>query len=244
MKYNVIIVDDEFHAIDTLCQYIERVPNLALIGTYENPLKALEILGSLQSPQIAFLDIDMPELSGLTLAENIRSDTHVIFTTAHEQYALNAFGLDASGYLLKPFSFEDFLKTVQKVCIRINKSDQLVSKPLFFNGNSKGRYIKIMSDDIIYLEALLNYTQIYTTTKSSAHVIYLGLKEVGPELFGTNLIRVHRSFVINTSHLELIEGNRLTMSNGKVITLGGNYREAFFAYLHRYAIKTKQKNKK
>lgn len=240
--YRTIIVDDESHALDTLNFYIKKTPYLVSGGAYENPLDALPELNGPQPPQIAFLDIDMPELSGLALAELVKKETKVIFTSAHRQYALDAFGVDAAGFLLKPFSYEDFLKTVQKVCSHIQENDQnITEKPIFFSGNAKGKYIKIHSEQIIHIEAMLNYIKIYTTNSPKAEIIYLTLKEVEDEILGVRLVRVHRSFVINLTHLERIEGNQLVMSNGKVITIGNTYKEYFFNYLKGHTVRTKQK---
>lgn len=227
-----IIVDDESHALDTLKRYIAKTPNLELTGIYDSPVEALRILSGPKAPQIAFLDIDMPELTGLDLAVLASQHVQIIFTSAHEQYALEAYGLQVSGYLLKPFSFELFYKTVQNVCARISPPNQsLNSQPLFFSANAKGRFIKIMSDDIIYIEAMLNYVKIFSTSSEYPKTIYLSLKEAAATLGGSHLIRVSRSYVINTVHLEIVEGNTAVMSDGKKILIGPNYRKAFYKYL-------------
>jgi len=232
IQYKAIIVDDEAHALATLSTYIQKTPNLSLCGAYENPLDALEVLSGNQPPDIAFLDIDMPELSGLALADLAGSDVHIVFISAHEQYSLAAFGVNASGYLLKPFSFENFLKTVQNVSSRMAKVKIPVpADPFFFKTSIKGKYIRIMSDQIIYIEAMLNYVKIYTTSSETPKVIYLSLKEAETKLEGTHLVRVNRSFVINTIFLELVDGNSLTMSNGKKIGLGPSYKTSFNTYL-------------
>lgn len=232
MPYKTIIVDDETHALDTLRRYIEKTPDLELIGIFENPIEALATLSGPKPPQIAFLDIDMPELNGISLAELTDSHVEIVFTSAHQQYALEAFGLQVSGYLLKPFSFETFFKTVRKVCSRISPTaPQAASKPLFFSVSSKGRYIRIMSEDITYIEAMLNYVKIHTISSENPKTIYLSLKEAATRLGGTHLIRVSRSYVINTVHLEIVEGNTVVMSNGKKITIGPHYRNAFYDYL-------------
>ncbi|WP_449436746.1 LytR/AlgR family response regulator transcription factor [Pedobacter steynii] len=240
-QYKAIIVDDEVHALDTLRSYIQKTPSLRLGGSYENPLEALEILSGNQPPDIAFLDIDMPELSGLVLAKLTSSKVQVVFTSAHEQYALDAFGVNAVDYLLKPFSFERFLITVQKVCKKITKAETpITSMPLFFKANVKGKIIRIMSDKITYIEAMLNYIKIYTIISETPKIIYLSLKEAESKLGGTNLIRINRSFVINTTFLEVVEGNRITMSNGERFIVGPSYKTSFHAYLNANTIGGKQ----
>jgi len=232
MLYKTIIVDDESHALDTLRRYIEKMPDLALTAAFENPIEALAVLSGPQPPHIAFLDIDMPELNGLALASLTSSNVEIVFTSAHQQFALEAYGLQASGYLLKPFSFETFCKTVQTVCNRISTTaTPAASLPLFFSASSKRSYIRIMSDDIIYVEAMLNYIKIYTVNSENPKIFYLSLKDAASKFSGTRLIRVSRSFIINTVHLEMVEGNTAIMNNGKKISIGPNYRNTLHNYL-------------
>ncbi|RYE55274.1 MAG: response regulator transcription factor [Sphingobacteriales bacterium] len=240
MPYKTIIVDDESHALNTLKRYIEKMPDLILTGAYENPIEALTILSGPEPPQLAFLDIDMPELSGLALAELANQQVEIVFTSAHQQFAMEAFGLQVSGYLLKPFSFESFYKTVHKVCSRISPETPAKGpQPLFFSASSKGKYLKIMSEDILYIEAMLNYVKIYTLKNESPKIIYLSLKQATTRFGGTHLIRISRSFVINTVHLEIVEGNTATMSDGKKIVIGPTYRDALYQYLKMSSGKTK-----
>lgn len=232
MQYNTIIVDDESHALATLQRYIEKLPTLQLIGVFENPLEALQVLTGNEPPQIAFLDIDMPELNGLALAELAANKVEIIFTSAHDQYAMDAHGLQVAGYLLKPFSFESFVKTVQKICDRISPDEkESRSRPLFFSASLKGRYVKIISEDILYIEAMLNYVKIFSSSDDNPKVIYLSLKDAEAKLGEKHFIRVSRSFVVNAVHIEIVEGNLITMSDGKKINVGPNYRTPFHCYL-------------
>jgi DNA-binding LytR/AlgR family response regulator len=237
MQYRTLIVDDESHAITTLQRYIANTPDLILTGSFENPIEALEELSKPNPPHIAFLDIDMPELTGLALANLIEGRVEIIFTSAHQQYALEAYDLQASGYLLKPFSFEAFLKTVRKVCSRINPSStNPKSQPLFFSTGTKGKLIRIMSDDILYLEAMQNYVKIYSSKNSNPRVIYSSLKEASASLRETNLIRVNRSIVVNTVFVEMVYGNTITISNGQEFQIGPKYRIAVHNYLRSNTI--------
>lgn len=235
--YTAIIVDDQEHAISSLSRYVKKTPSLKLIGTYENPLEALEILSGDSAPDIAFLDVDMPELSGLALAGLTKISTQVIFVSAHAQYALDAYGLHASGYLLKPFAFETFLETVQHVCAQIARPAMpFPSEPLFFKASVKGKYIKIMSQEILYIEAMGNYVKIWVSTSETPKTIYMLLKEAEIQLKESNMIRISRSFIINTMHTDAVDGNSVTMSNGKEITVGPNYRSSFQDYLRRNTV--------
>ncbi|MEJ2881399.1 LytR/AlgR family response regulator transcription factor [Pedobacter sp. GR22-6] len=230
--YKAIVVDDETHALDTLSEYINKSPNLALSGCYENPLDALNIMTGSNAPDVAFLDIDMPELSGLSLAEMANSGIQVIFVSAHEKYALEAFNLHPAGYLLKPFSFETFLKTATHVCRLLSNTPHLpVNKPIFLKASVKGTYIQVMSQEIKYVEAMLNYVKIYTTSSESPKIIYHSMKSVERKLGGTNVIRVSRSFIINTVFIKLVEGNRVILKDGTDVSIGQSYKDNFFSYL-------------
>ncbi|WP_295672412.1 response regulator [uncultured Mucilaginibacter sp.] len=152
------VIDDEEHAIDTLVNYINKLPALNLVGTSLNPLKAIdEITNSIQV-DIVFLDVDMPEISGLDVADIISPHTAVIFTTAYPNYAVQAFEKNGSDFLLKPISFERFTKSVTKVqsLIRSKKVAEThhEDEQFFINPGIKGRIIQLSYSEIIYIEGL------------------------------------------------------------------------------------------
>ncbi|HKG07993.1 MAG TPA: LytTR family DNA-binding domain-containing protein [Pedobacter sp.] len=230
--YKTVIVDDEAHALSTLSSYIEKTPTLSLNGIYENPLDALETLSGANPPDIAFLDIDMPELSGLELANLASSKIKIVFISAYPQFTLQAFNVFAAGYLLKPYSFETFYKLVQKICPPPDPLPNSSTKPVFFKANVKGKYIRLMSDAIIYIEAMLNYVKIYTQKDDRPVVIYLSMKEAESKLGNTFLVRVSRSFIVNTADIESVNANTITMVNGKQIRIGQLYKSDFYKYLN------------
>jgi DNA-binding LytR/AlgR family response regulator len=233
IQYKAIIVDDEPNAILNLAEYVKKTPSLTLTGTYENPLEALEIFNSEAAPDIAFLDIDMPELSGLALANLAGRHRQVVFVSAHPQYALEAYGLHAAGYLLKPFTFETFLDTVQHVCgIIARPMSPMPSEPLLFKTSIKGKYITIMSQDIIYIEAMGNYLKIYEDSADSPKIVYLSMKHAVEKLRETNMIRVSRSYIINTLYMDAIDGNTIVLKNNKNIVIGPTYRLDFQNYVN------------
>ncbi|RZJ76926.1 MAG: response regulator transcription factor [Flavobacterium sp.] len=232
IQYKTIIVDDEPNAIVNLTEFIHKTQNLTLAGTYGNPLEALDILASTAAPDIAFLDIDMPELSGLALANLAGRYTQVVFVSGHPQYALDAYDLHAAGYLLKPFSFETFLDTVQHVCgILARPRSPYPSEPLLFKTSIKGKYITLLSQDIIYIEAMGNYVKIQTIGSEHPKIVYLSLKQAVAQLKETNMIRVSRSYLINTVYMEAIDGNTIVLKNNKSIDVGPTYRSDFQDYI-------------
>lgn len=244
-QYTTITVDDDAHALKTLRRYIEKIPQLKLTRSFEDPVAALAVLSGEEPPDIAFLDIDMPELSGLALAKLTGSRTEIVFTSAYGQYALDAFDLHVSGYLLKPFSFEAFHKTVQKVFSRIPAPVPLqAAGPLFFNASSKRRYFSITSGSILYLEAMSNYIKIYTSASEHPKVVYLSLKAAAAKLAGTQLIRVSRSFIVNLSHVEFLDGSTLLMAGGRKIRIGAAYRDAVQTQLNSRTLKNLSRRQK
>src|ERR1700733_812554 len=169
------IIDDEEHAIDTLVGYIDRYPGLNLVGSNINPVKAIDaIINSGNDIDIVFLDVDMPELSGLDVADIISPHSLIIFTTAFPNYAVQAFEKNGSDFLLKPISFERFTKSVTKVqnLIRSKKTAEYHPDEHFFiNPGIKGRIIQLSYSEIIYIEGLKNYVVLYTT--DNKHITYL-----------------------------------------------------------------------
>ncbi|WP_256006824.1 LytR/AlgR family response regulator transcription factor [Pedobacter deserti] len=226
IQFTAIVVDDDKDDIENIIEYIAKVPYIRLIGSFENPVEAHASLTGQLPPDIAFLDIEMPELSGLALANLFARQTEIIFVSGHPQFALAAFGIHAAGYLLKPFGFEKFLETVQHVCGKIRSPHFQSPKPeqLLLKTSLKGKYISLRNDDIIYIEAMGNYIKLFTATSNTPSVVYLTLKQALEKLNSANMIRVSRSFMINPAFLEAIDGNMVILKNGKKITVGPTYR--------------------
>ena len=156
------IVDDEAHAIQILTRYVEQTPRLALVGSADNPLQALQAISSGQvSPQLVFVDVDMPQLSGIELADLLSPFSRVVLTTAFEEFALQAFDKNAVDYLLKPITYERFLRTVQRVQPAPPVGTAQQGEDYFFiKGDIKGRVTRLDLKDVLYVEALQNYIRI------------------------------------------------------------------------------------
>lgn len=238
------VVDDEAHAIEVLQRYIEKTPGLQLIGTEENPLLALEdIAGGRLSPEIVFVDIDMPQLSGVELAELLKRYTGVVFTTAYADYALQAFDTNAVDYLLKPITYERFLQAVNKIRESIHAKACLPPRHvdlgyIFIKSDMKGKMVKVTLEEILYIEALQNYIKIHLA--NGIHVTYLTMKEIEEHLPPHSFTRVHKSFIVSLAKVKAVEGNQLHLLDNSVIPIGASYRESVMQSVHARLVKSKR----
>lgn len=231
---NCLIADDEPIAREIIQNYCVHLPDLKVVASCSNALEAKAVMQQ-HHIDILFLDINMPVLDGISFLKTIQHKPQVIFTTAYKEYALNAFDLAAVDYLLKPFSLERFIIAVDKALERINKTNSISIQSAA--GEQKENYLFIKTDskifrvdyhDIIYAEANGNYTKIVTKQQILMPAItFTGFEQ---QLPSSAFIRVHRSFIINKSHITHIEGNRVFV-NGAEIPIGSNYKEGFLKEL-------------
>ncbi len=223
-----IIVDDEQPAIDILQHYVQQTPLLNLVATTTNPLEALQIIAT-QKIDLVFLDIQMPELSGIDFAKAINGNTRVILTTAYSEFALEGYELDVIDYLLKPIRLPRFLAAVQKAAKSIQESTPETTKEqpendyIFVKTESKGKLLKIDLADIDYIEGMKNYVAIYTGGKKT--LVNTSMKELEERLPAKQFIRVHKSFIIPVERITGIEGNRVLLKGitAEILT-GENYK--------------------
>ena len=209
MKVTCIITDDEPIARKGLQRYIEKIDFLELVGICEDALQLNSVLQT-KKIDLLFLDIEMPYLSGVDFLKNLSNAPKVIFTTAYENFALQGFELDVLDYLLKPISFDRFLKSYNKAFDYFNTKVQ-GDKYLFVK--SEKRLEKIMINDIIFIEALQNYVSIQTSSKKLlVHSTLKAMQEKLPSRF----IQPHKSFIVNTGAVTAIEGNILHAGSFKI----------------------------
>ncbi len=221
MKMNCIIVDDEPMARKVLEEYIEDIDFLELKGKAENPVKAAELLGS--GPiDLMFLDINMPKLNGLEFLRSSRSLPMTIMTTAYAEYAIEGFALDVTDYLVKPISFERFLKAcnkareyfeLQQTAQKANAAGQQGEEYFFVKCDKKIE--KVLYDELVYAEAMQNYVVLHTNT--SKLVVYLTIKGLEEKLPASAFLRVHKSYIINLNKVKHISGNEIDLGKAKIL---------------------------
>jgi len=229
-----LVVDDEQSAIDILRTFIEKTPFLKLTGATTNPVEALGWLKQ-QPVDVLFLDIHMPQLSGLEMMRLVRGTTKVVLTTAYSEFAVEGFELEALDYLLKPIAFERFLKAAQKafnssIEPSVRWQMQVEDKPadyVFVKTEGKGKISKINFADILYVEGQKNYVSIHTADETI--ITLLNIKDLEDRLPARDFIRVHKSFIVALSKIQALDGSQILFKGIKAyVPLGETFRPAFF----------------
>ncbi|TCC91686.1 response regulator transcription factor [Pedobacter frigiditerrae] len=240
MSLKCVVIDDEQYAIDAMVGYINKITDLDVFTTYVSALDALTNIKKEDNIDFIFLDIEMPEISGLELAKSLRDKTKfLVFTTGHPSYALNAFDLNASQYLLKPISFAKFATTIDyilKDLTIVNSSVQVTKSRLqFIKADNKSAYHYIDSTEIIYIEAAKNYVLIYTGKEK--FVTHMGLNHIETALDPKYFIRVNKSNIIAKNAIKKVEGHTIILNNTKTLQLGDVYKPAFQDFLNGSLLK-------
>jgi two-component system LytT family response regulator len=228
-----IVVDDEPFALNLIKSYVEKTPFLELSGSFTNPFKALGHLRE-HKTDLVFLDINMPELSGIQLLQSLNTPPKVIFTTAYPEFGAESYEYNAIDYLLKPVKYERFLKAVNKAVELSSDNDSLKEEKIKdFDINESSDFIylksgtqihKIKIDSIMYIEAAGNYMTFYTNTKKL--MTLLSMKEVLELLPSNTFTRIHKSFIVSMNYIDIIEKHRLIINN-QPIPIGVTYRQKF-----------------
>lgn len=225
---NCYIIDDEFHSIENLSMHILKFPQLCLIGSNCDPAEGLREIMRGPKPDVLFLDINMPRLSGLEIAELIDDDIDIIFITAYVSFAVDAFERAALDFLLKPISFNRFEKSVQ----RLQKNMELRAYPdingmresIYINTGGKGKFAQVRFSDIIFIEAVGHYVQIQTCEE--IFKTHLAIKDIAQDLSSRIFSRVHKSFIINLNTIKSISGSQIKLQGDFRVPIGDFYREA------------------
>jgi two-component system LytT family response regulator len=238
------IIDDEQPAIEALLRHAGKIPDLHVMGASTDPIAALEVIKAQHPVDLVLLDIDMPNLSGLEMAELLPANTQTIFTTAYANYAFHAFEVNAVDFLLKPISFSKFAKAVNKAqnAMKIPVAHQPEDQPfsIFINPGVRGKVIQVPLNEILYVEGLKNYVLIYTTN-GGKHITYLTMSEITAALPQSQFCRVHKSFVINLRKIQSIEGNTIYLIEHIEIPLGISYKEHFNEVIATFTVKSSRK---
>lgn len=227
-----LVVDDEPLALDILTDYIEKVPFLELVKATTSAFEALSLVQN-NAADLVFLDVQMPELTGIQFLKIINGKCCVILTTAYSQYALDGYELDVCDYLLKPIAFDRFYKAVSKVQSQLAPVSSVPQAPEraastapdFIFVKTEHRIQKIYIHDILYIEGLKDYVSIFTPVE---RVITLQhMKKLEEVLPNQRFARVHKSFIVSIDKIESIERGRIQIGD-KIIPIGDTYRDSFF----------------
>jgi DNA-binding LytR/AlgR family response regulator len=238
-KISCIAIDDEPLALGLMVSYIQKTPFLELQGEFDNPIDAMEFLQE-NAVQLIFLDIQMPDLTGVEFAATLPNDCKVIFTTAYDKYAVEGFRLHALDYLLKPISYKVFMESA----LHAKKHFELVgsvsesTEPAF---KTDENYLFIKADyqlhrieynDILYFEGLKDYIKLYLKSEKQPIVFYATLKSIEAKLPKERFMRVHRSYIVNLEKIKTIERYRILFGNERV-PISNQYKEAFDEFVTR-----------
>lgn len=239
MKLTCIVVDDEPMALQLIESYVLKTPFLHLKGKFSNALDVLQFFHDTTEPvDLIFLDIQMPEFNGIELSRKIPSNTKIIFTTAFEQYAMEGYKVNTTGYLLKPFSYAEFLEAAekaQKLNVSIKNADSAVNSPNYMFVKSEHKQLKINYEDIVYIEGLKDYVKIHLTTQTSPVLTLLSLKKLDEQLPLEQFMRVHRSFIVALNKVKEVERHQIVFGKQR-ITVAEQYREEFDAFLKQNSV--------
>ena len=237
MNLNCLIVEDEPLARKLMTDYVRKISYLNLVDACSSPLAAMEILRQ-QSIDLLFLDIQMPEITGISLLKALQKKPMVVLTTAYSEYALEGYELDVVDYLLKPITFERFLRAVEKASQRRTApAQQVVEKPVTADSSQPfvfvkdgTKMVKVRWEDILYVEGLKDYVTIHT--KQQKVVTLQRLKALEDQLPSDKFIRIHNSFIVAVDAIEVIHKGEVQIGNA-LIPISDTYRKSFKDFIER-----------
>jgi DNA-binding LytR/AlgR family response regulator len=223
---NCVVIDDDKLSRKVVESYIERTDFLTFGASYPSAIEAINNIKKDEPIDLIFLDIEMPEMSGMEFLNNLSTAPQIIIISSKEQYALEAFEYDVTDYLLKPISYSRFFKAVQKAHTRYKNSSSFVQdkNEIFIKSNSS--LIRLNYDDILWIEALENY--VVVNTYQEKYTIHFTMKAIEEKMPSARFSRIHRSYIVNLSKIEMIEDNSVvidTEAGQKPIPIGKSYRD-------------------
>jgi len=239
MKIKCVAIDDEPLALEIIKNYAEKVPFLDLVQTFDNAIESMDFLKN-NKVDLLLLDIQMEELTGIQLLNILKIKPNVIFTTAYDTFAIAGFELDAIDYLLKPISFERFLKAVNKVYEKLMVEDMIENKTKEVSNNkteedylflkTEFRLEKVSFSEILYIEGMGDYLKIVTTTRRL--LTLQSLKKMEEILPSNRFYRIHKSYIVALEKIENIEKGRIKIGD-KHIPISDTYKKHFFDFLEK-----------
>lgn len=228
-----IAIDDEPLALKQIAGYIGKTPFLSLLEKFESALQAIAFLQE-NEVDLMFVDINMPDLNGMDFVKSFSNPPKVIFTTAYSEYAIEGFKVDAIDYLLKPISYADFLKAVERAKGRIKskvvESTEVASNEKFLFIKSEYKILRINLSDIKYIEGMREYLRIHIENQKPVMAL-MSMKKMEGFLPEDSFMRVHRSFIVNLNKITTIERNRIIFDKDVYIPVSDQYKERFQKYL-------------
>jgi len=228
-----IAIDDEPLALEQIADYIRKTPFLKLFGLFESALQALDLLATTPI-DLMFVDINMPDLSGMDFVKSLENPPKIVFVTAYTEHALESYRVDAIDYLLKPVSYIEFLKSANKIktwfITNQQNSTEVNSNKDFLFIKSDYKILRINFDDIKYIEGMNEYVRIHLT-HSKPVMTLLSMKSIENQLPADRFMRVHRSYIVSLSKISVIERNRIVFDGKVYIPVSEQYKEIFQAYI-------------
>ena len=236
-----ILIDDEQHAIDLLEIHLKKIEDIVIVGSFNNPLKALDFLKT-NAVDLIFLDIEMPEISGISFMSILGRRSNIIITSAYRQYAFEGFENDVIDYLLKPVSFERLLQSLQKSKTKNHFKEP--AKPyasedfIILKTDSKNKLLKVALSEIVYIEGLKNYISVFTVTQRI--VVLLNMKSLDENLPKDRFIRIHKSYIVALDKFRAVDGNRVFLEGiDRGLPIGDGYKTSFLNIIKRKLIENK-----
>ena len=236
MTLKCAIIDDEPLAAELLSSYVKKTPELNLVGCFNSAVAAMKTLRE-EPADLLFLDIQMPELSGLEFAHLLPQQTRIVFTTAFDRYALDGYKVNAVDYLLKPISYKDFMKTVNKVISVVSREHicKILNQDKYIYVKSEYKLHRVMFDHILYIEGVKDYVKFYVENERKSILSLMNMKNLEDYLPQPQFMRVHRSFIVNTQKISQIDRGRIVV-NDIYIPVSESYKERVQNYLDAHTL--------
>ncbi|QUB94235.1 response regulator transcription factor [Prevotella denticola] len=236
MTLNCIIIDDEPLAAELLASYARKTLFLNLIGVFNSAVEGIKVIRE-NRVDLIFLDIQMPELSGLEFAKILPKETKIIFTTAFSQYAVDGYKANAVDYLMKPISYDDFLAGANRALewFRSVRQSEKASDDRFIFVKSEYKLVKIMFYDILYIEGLKDYVKIYLTDGRDPVMSLMNMKKIEESLPKPEFMRIHRSYIVHMRKIEGIDRFRVVIGNA-ILPISDSYKTTIQDYLDGHTL--------
>jgi len=234
-KLTCLIADDEPMALSLIESYVLKTPFLELKAKCSSAIEAMQVCEEEKDIDLFFLDIQMPELSGLEFSKLLPAKSRVIFTTAFDEYAIEGYKVSALDYLLKPFDYNEFLSAAQKArnyfeAIPVVSERKAEKKQSFIFVKSEYRQVKIEFSEVLYIEGLKDYVKIYLKDHPKPILTLMSLKKLEEELPSEDFMRVHRSYIVALGKIEAIERNHIVIGNQQIV-IAPNYKKTLMDYI-------------